>query len=60
MIVLLIGKHLDKKEGRVLIEKETGKEVVLKAEHSLFFIKLEYWGYILFVLGVIFFFVKTA
>ena len=58
-IVLLIGKHLDKKEGRVLIEKETGKEVVLKAEHSLFFINVEYWAYILFVLGLIFLFVKT-
>jgi hypothetical protein len=57
-IVLLIGKYLNKKEGKVLIEKETGKEVILKAEHSLFFINVEYWGYILFILGVIFFFVR--
>jgi hypothetical protein len=57
--VLLIGKYLNKKESKVLIEKETGKEVVLKSEHSLFFINVEYWGYILFALGVIFLFVKT-
>ena len=57
-IVLLIGKYLNKKEGKVLIEKETGKEVVLKAAHSLFFINVEYWSYILFTLGVIFFFVR--
>lgn len=58
-IVLLISKFLIDKEAKVFIEKETGKEVVLKPEHSLFFIKVEYWGYILFALGVIFLFVKT-
>jgi hypothetical protein len=58
-IVLLVGKYLNKKEGKVLIEKDTGKEVVVKSEHSLFFIKVEYWGYILFALGIIFLFVKS-
>jgi hypothetical protein len=58
-IVLVIGKYLNKKDDKVLIEKETGKEIVLKSEHSLFFIRVEYWGYILVVLGVIFFFVKS-
>ena len=58
-IVLFIGKYLNKKEGKVLIEKDTGKEVVLKAEHSLFFISVGYWGYILFALGVIFLFIKS-
>ena len=58
-IVLPIGKYLNRKEGKVLIEKDTGKEVVLKAKHSLYFIDVEYWSYILFALGVIFFFVRT-
>ena len=58
-IVLLIGKYLNKKEGKILIEKDTGKEVVLKAEHSLFFINVEYWSYILFILGVIFLFIRN-
>jgi hypothetical protein len=58
-LVLLIGRYLNKREGRVLIEKETGKEVTLKPNHSLFFINVEYWGYILFGLGIIFLFVKT-
>ena len=59
-IVFFIGKYLNKKEGRVLIEKDTGKEVVLKSEHSLFFINVEYWSYILFALGVVFLFVKDG
>jgi hypothetical protein len=58
-IVLVLGKLLNKKEGKVLIEKETGKELVLKKKHSLFFIDIEYWGYILFALGLVFLFIKT-
>jgi hypothetical protein len=58
-IVLLLGKRLNKKAGKVVIEKETGKELVLNKKHSLFFIDIEYWGYILFALGLIFLFVKT-
>jgi hypothetical protein len=56
-LVMLIGRYLNKREGKVLIEKETGKEVVLKSEHSLFFINVEYWSYILLALGVVFLFV---
>jgi hypothetical protein len=58
-IVLLIGKYLNKKEGKVYIEKDTGKEVVMKPQHSLFFVNVEYWSYILFALGLVFLFVKT-
>jgi hypothetical protein len=48
------------REGKVVIDRETGKEIVLKAEHSLFFINVKYWSYIIFALGIIFSFVKTA
>ena len=58
-IVFFIGKYLNRKKGRVLIDKETGKEVALKSAHSLFFIDVEYWSYILFALGVVFLFVKS-
>jgi hypothetical protein len=58
-IVLPVSKYLNRKKGKVLIDKDTGKEVTLRASHSLFFINVEYWGYILFALGVIFFFVRT-
>ncbi len=52
-----LGIYLNRKEGKVLIEKATGKEVLIKPNHSLFFIRMEYWGPILLVLGVIFLFV---
>jgi hypothetical protein len=47
-----LGKYLHSKPGRVLVDKATGQEVVLKPIHSLFFIKMEFWGPILFVIGL--------
>ena len=51
-----LGMYLNRKQGKVMIEKETGKEV-LQPAHSFFFIRMEYWGPILFALGIIFLFV---
>ena len=39
-----IGKRLNRKQGRRLIDPETNEEIILKDNHSLFFLKLEYWG----------------
>jgi len=46
------GRYLNSRPGKVLIDKATGQEVTLKPNHSLFFIKIEYWGPILFVIGI--------
>lgn len=59
-LVLMLGKYLNRRPGRVRIDKETGEEVMVKSNHSLFFIKVEYWGYILWILGVIFLFITTT
>ena len=47
-----LGRYLNSKSGRVLIDKATGQEITIKPDHSLFFIKLEYWGPILFGIGL--------
>lgn len=52
-----LGMYLNRKQGKVMIEKETGKEVLIKPDHTFFFIRMEYWGPILFILGVIFLFI---
>jgi len=54
VIMWFLGNYLNKKQGKVMIEKETGKEILFKPNHSLFFVKMEYWGPILFVVGIIF------
>ena len=40
------GKKMNS-EKKVLIDKQTGKEVVLKANHSFFEVKLEYWAIVI-------------
>jgi hypothetical protein len=43
-----LGRHLhDPQNGKVLIDPESGGEVLLMPTHSLFFIKVEYWGILL-------------
>jgi len=41
-----LGKKWNSTEDKVLIDKETNEEVVIKGKtkHSLFFIKMECWG----------------
>lgn len=48
-----LGTYLNRKQRKVMIEKETGKEISMTG-HSFFFIKMEYWAPILFALGIIF------
>ena len=59
IVVWVIGEILHKRKGKVVIEKETGKEIELKSNHALFFVPMRFWGPILAVLGVVFLFVKV-
>jgi hypothetical protein len=59
-LVYAVSLWLNRAPGRVMIDKATGEEVVLKKNHSLFFIRVRYWPYILLGLGVVFFFIKDA
>ena len=47
------GMKWNKVEGQTLVDKNTGQEFIIKPNHSFFFVKMEYWGYIFFILGVI-------
>lgn len=47
-----VGKFLASYKAKILIEKETGKEIIIEPNHSLFFIKLKWWGPILAVFGL--------
>ncbi len=48
-----MGNKWNEKEGQTLIDKATGEEIILKPNHSLFWIKMQYWGPIFGVLGLI-------
>ncbi|MGG7209465.1 hypothetical protein [Clostridium baratii] len=45
--------HILNDEGKTYINKETGKEVILRKKHSFFFIDIEYWGIIFPIIGII-------
>ncbi len=51
--VWYVGNRFNNKPGRVVVDKETGKELELKSRHSLFFIPMQYWSFIIAVLGII-------
>jgi hypothetical protein len=44
---------LNRQPARVLIDKATGREIVLKRRDALFFIPVAYWAYIFLALGVV-------
>jgi hypothetical protein len=46
------GKYLNGRPGKELIEKQTGKTIILRPIHDLMFIKMQYWGLIYFAIGV--------
>lgn len=47
-----LGRYLHGRPGQIVIDKATGVAVTVKPVHSMFFIKLEYWGPILLVIGL--------
>lgn len=58
---LVYGLHLllqRASEPRAVIDKKTGREMVLVTKHDLFFIPVKYWPFILLALGLVFFFEK--
>ncbi len=49
-----VGKALNKKtDGKVFVDKDSGEEFKIGPQNTLFFIRMEYWGPILGVIGII-------
>lgn len=48
-----MGKKWNEEGGRTVIDKASGQEILLKENHSLFWIKLQYWGIIFSAFGFI-------
>jgi hypothetical protein len=52
-----LGRKLNQEKAKVLVDKETGEELILEKHHDFFFIRMEYWAPILIVIGIVFIFV---
>ena len=48
-----LGDIWNNEEVRRLIDEKTGQKIIMKRNHSLFFIKMQYWGIIFSVIGII-------
>lgn len=51
--IYLLGTWLNTRKAKRYIDTETGKEMIMKHSHSLFFIRMEYWGGIIVALTII-------
>ena len=47
-----VGSWLAKAKIKTFVDKETGEEITVSPNHTLFFIKMHWWGPILLVIGV--------
>lgn len=48
-----VGKYLNARGARIVIDKATGKELTIDGRHNFFFIPMHYWGPVLIVLAVL-------
>ncbi|MBQ0712861.1 MAG: hypothetical protein KBT53_07870 [Porticoccus sp.] len=53
LVIWILGKKLNGGEGRKLLDENTGERVVLKVNHSLFFINFEYWAIPLVIIAIL-------
>ncbi|WP_374018172.1 hypothetical protein ABU162_29750 [Paenibacillus thiaminolyticus] len=51
VIIWYMGKALNAKSGKVLVDVDTGERYQMGTEHSLFFIPMHYWGPVGLVIG---------
>jgi hypothetical protein len=52
-ILWLVGQRLNRTPGRVLVDPQTGEQVVLRKTHSFFFVRMEYWAIAFAVCGAV-------
>ena len=46
-VIWFLGRYLNGKPGRRLVDRETGEEFVMRPRHALFWVKMEYWAVVL-------------
>lgn len=52
--IWFLGNKLNSPDkNKVMIDKKTGQEVTIAPNHSLFFIKMQYWAFIVAGIGLV-------
>jgi len=60
VIVFLLGRWLNSSPPKLLLDLESGKIIKQHNSHRMFWIKLEYWGLILFLIAFWIFFANIG
>ncbi|MEP3387564.1 MAG: hypothetical protein ABJO02_05215 [Reichenbachiella sp.] len=47
-----LGKKWNNEPGRIVVDEATGERIELKSNHTLFWIKMEYWGALFGIIGL--------
>jgi hypothetical protein len=55
--VWYVGRYFNGRPGKVVIDNATGREIVRRKIHDLFFVRFEYWAFVLLAFIVIGYFV---
>ena len=51
--IWLVGKKFNSPtKNKILVDQQTGKEFLFKPDHSLFFIKMQYWAFVVGAVAV--------
>ena len=54
IVIWFVGNKFNASEkSRTMIDKQTGREFIIKPDHTLFFIKMQYWAFIVSGFGII-------
>lgn len=53
ILTWFVGKRMNRDSERTLVDPKTGEPVVIRNDHSLFFVRVEWWGPIMVVAGII-------
>ncbi len=53
-VIWIVGNKLNaSSKNKIFIDKQTGQEILVKPDHSMFFIKMQYWAFIIGGIGII-------
>lgn len=56
----ILGKKWNDKEGRILVDESSGERIEFKPNHTLFWIKMQYWGVLLGAVGLVLFVIQMV
>ncbi|NME72386.1 hypothetical protein [Flammeovirga aprica] len=49
-----MGKKWNDQDAKMYIDEDSGQKVIVKGNHTIFWIKLQYWGPIFLLIGLYF------